>query len=91
MTIDPRTDDDLPSTLDAHETVYLGIEGTDRAFFHVASCRSGVSVNAVWSTSSLACLSDHQRAALKTTDSGHEKLPGDGHEAARWRTLKTAR
>lgn len=20
------------------------------------------------------------------TDSGHEKLPGDGHEAARWRT-----
>ena len=25
-------------------------------------------------------------AAGATCDSGHEKLPGDGHEAARWRT-----
>ncbi len=26
------------------------------------------------------------KLAAETSDSGHEKLPGDGHEAARWRT-----
>jgi len=28
---------------------------------------------------------DRQQERI-TDDSGHEKLPGDGHEAARWRT-----
>ena len=28
----------------------------------------------------------YRRADLDACDSGHEKLPGDGHEAARWRT-----
>ena len=26
------------------------------------------------------------RRRAKLSDSGHDKLPGDGHEAARWRT-----
>jgi len=29
---------------------------------------------------------DGRRSTGASTDSGHEKLPGDGHEAARWRT-----
>jgi integrase len=36
-----------------------------------------------WGT--LLLTGSHQTSGSAWTDSGHEKLPGDGHETARWR------